>query len=291
MELSLFVTCIMTVVSLASADPTRQGDQETWQKTYGKGHSRMIFQELGQLLSKEISNEMPKYVDQILSDAGLEELTSIPDEKDWRVNGYVSDVKNQGHCASCWAFTAAATLEGQLFNNTNNLITLSEQNLVDCAHSYKNKGCNAGWVHHAYKYIRDNGIEASSMYPYTAKKGDCSFTLADSVGSLIGYGELKRTTEAEIMKIVAKHGPISVSVFMSEAFLQFTGTDIFDDPYCNQKPNHVATLVGYVNKATEKYWIIKNSWGKSWGNDGFMKMIMGKNMCGITHLCHYPIVA
>ncbi|XP_067824456.1 procathepsin L-like [Heptranchias perlo] len=276
MELSHFVMCILTVISMASANPVRY--EENFHE---------IIQDLRQLLNEEIVAEAPKYMDQVLSDVAEEELNSIPDEKDWRKDGYVSAIKNQGQCASCWSFTATGTMEGQWYNSTGHLIQLSEQNLVDCA---KDNGCDGGSVKRAFIYMRDEGIEPSHSYPYKGKKGTCSFNLSDSIGTLTDFKRLRGTNEAEIMKIVAKHGPVSIYVFMSEKFLNFRGTGIFNDPKCNKKPNHAVVVVGYVNKPSEKYWIIKNSWGTSWGDQGYMKMIMNKNMCNMNYLVYYPIV-
>ncbi|XP_067872005.1 procathepsin L-like [Heterodontus francisci] len=202
-------------------------------------------------------------------------------------NASGSGKKPLGSCASCWAFTAAATVEGRLAKNSQQLTSLSEQNLVDCAKSYQDEGCNAGWVNEAYKYIKENGIESSSTYPYKAKKESCKFNQQDSVGTISSYKSSWSATEEEMMTLVADHGPISVYVFMSKAFMEFKGSGIFDDSNCNKDVNHAVTVVGYVNNANESYWIIKNSFGKGWGDNGYMKMIMFKNMCSITTHIHY----
>ncbi|XP_048415976.1 cathepsin J-like [Stegostoma tigrinum] len=248
--------------------------------------ANLVFQETIQLMGKKVEKTMPKP-----ADLGLEELNSLPEQKDWRDDNYVTPVKDQGQCAACWAFTAVAAMEAQLSNKTATLTTLSEQNLVDCAKSYENKGCSAGWVHRAFEYIRDHGIEASATYHYKGQKQDCLFDENNSVGTLIDYVQIKNTNETEIMKIVAKHGPVAVHVYMSDAFLSYNDDSIFDDPnYTNDVPDHAVTIVGYVNKANEKYWIIKNSFGTSWGHNGYMKMIMFKNMLRVTDRVFYPIV-
>ncbi|XP_043577533.1 procathepsin L-like [Chiloscyllium plagiosum] len=246
----------------------------------------IVFQETNQLMREKVGDKMSK-----LADLSLEELSSLPEQKDWRDDNYVTAVKDQGQCASCWAFSAAATMEGQLSNTTNDLLSLSEQNLVDCAKSYQNQGCNAGWVHRALEYIRDNGIETRGTYPYVAKKQACTFDSANSVGTLSRYVDIKNLEETEIMEIVAKHGPVAVHVYMSDAFLNYKDDSIFDDTnYNGEIPNHAVTIVGYVNKVNEKYWIIKNSFGTSWGHNGYMKMIMFKNMLRVTDRVFYPII-
>ncbi|XP_038633659.1 procathepsin L-like [Scyliorhinus canicula] len=270
MEHSIFVMCILAVLSIALANP--------------------IFQDFSQLKAVENANKVLQLVDQeVLSNHKLGQQSSLPQKIDWREKGYVTNVKDQGQCASCWAFASAATMEGQLFNKTNNLITLSEQNLLDCAKSYNDKGCAGGWMSHAFKYIRDNGIEADGTYPYTATKQECSFNEANSVGTLQNYVKLTKTTEEEILKAVANHGPVGVYVYMSSLFMGYK-SGIFEDDSCTETPNHAVTVVGYVNTPQDQYWIIKNSFSKSWGEDGYMRMKMNKNVCGITYRLYYPIV-
>ncbi|XP_078280416.1 procathepsin L-like [Rhinoraja longicauda] len=223
----------------------------------------------------------------ILLDAGLEELTAIPNSINWNLTGYVTDIKDQGRCGACWAFTAIATVEAQIFNKTNTLLNLSEQNLLDCAEGL---GCRGGWVYKAYQYIRDTGIANATSYPYIRQKTNCSFDPpTQSVATISGYRRLKKTNETIMMELVAKHGPISVAIHASKKFIHFEGSDIFDDSLCNKKVNHAVTVIGYVNTSDEKYWIIKNSWGTRWGIDGFVNMVMGKNMCGITTTVDYPV--
>ncbi|XP_055514797.1 procathepsin L-like [Leucoraja erinacea] len=225
----------------------------------------------------------------VLFDVGLEELPAITQSKNWADEGYVTSIRNQKRCAACWAFTAVATVEGQMYNKTNNLTELSEQNLIDCAVSYRGRGCSGGWVYRAYNYIRDTGIESSISYPYQGKQTNCSLNSSSPVSQISGYRRLKNTDETTLMQLVESHGPISVAVHMSRKFSQFKGTGIFDDPACNKSVNHAVTVIGYMHSPTEKYWIIKNSWGVNWGDNGFMKMIMGKNMCKITAIVDYPI--
>ncbi|XP_072338854.1 procathepsin L-like [Scyliorhinus torazame] len=269
MENSIFVMCILAVVAIASANP--------------------IFQDFSQLKGEENANKVPQLVDQVLSNLKLEQQSSLPQEVDWRNEGYVTDVKDQGQCASCWAYVSVATMEGQLFNKSRELKTLSEQNLVDCAVSYENKGCSGGWVPRAFEFIRDEGIEAIGTYPHTATKQDCSFDKAKSVGNLISYVKLENPTEEKIMQVVAKHGPVGAYVYMSSLFMEYKG-GIFQDDTCTKTPNHAVTVVGYVNTPQEKYWIIKNSFSTNWGEQGYMKMKMNKDVCRITYRVYYPIV-
>ncbi|GCB77546.1 hypothetical protein scyTo_0019294 [Scyliorhinus torazame] len=233
MENSIFVMCILAVVAIASANP--------------------IFQDFSQLKGEENANKVPQLVDQFLSNLKLEQQSSLPQEVDWRNEGYVTDVKDQGQCASCWAYVSVATMEGQLFNKSRELKTLSEQNLVDCA------------------------------------KQDCSFDKAKSVGNLISYVKLENPTEEKIMQVVAKHGPVGAYVYMSSLFMEYKG-GIFQDDTCTKTPNHAVTVVGYVNTPQEKYWIIKNSFSTNWGEQGYMKMKMNKDVCRITYRVYYPIV-
>ena len=214
----------------------------------------------------------------------------LPTEVDWRTKGAVTEVKNQGHCGSCWAFSATGSLEGQHFRKTGKLVSLSEQNLVDCVSEF-NDGCQGGSPEEAFRYISENGgIDTEASYPYRANSlsfhEPCHFKKS-AVGATVKSFSSISFSEDSLAVAVAAHGPISVVIDGSRKSLQFYHKGIYDDPECSTAwPNHAVLVVGYG----PGYWLIKNSWSKKWGAEGYMKMKRGNNQCGITNDDIYPLV-
>ncbi|CAG2209712.1 CTSL [Mytilus edulis] len=217
---------------------------------------------------------------------------NTPEEVDWRKQGYVTPVKNQGHCGSCWSFAATGSLEGQHFRKTGKLVSLSEQNLVDCSSNYGNKGCHGGYVSKAYQYIKDNGgIDTESSYPYEATDDNCRFKENDVGATAKGFTNIKSGDEKALQSAVATVGPIAVGVDVKRPF-QFYRSGIFDDPTCSSVTyNHGVLVVGYGTENGQDYWLVKNSWSAFWGMDGYIKMSRNKNnQCAIATDALYPLV-
>ena len=190
-------------------------------------------------------------------------------EIDWTIKGGVTEVKNQGACGSCWAFSATAVLEASA-KIKGTTVSLSEQQLVDCSGSYGNHGCNGGWPSSALNYVKDHGIAYESEYAYKAVTGSCqrqggSFRLT-SYSSASGCTGLTNAIASK---------PISVTVDATN-WSKYSG-GVFSN--CAASINHAVLLVGIVGGN----WKIKNSWGKTWGESGFIR-ISGGNTCGV---CQY----
>ncbi|XP_051894013.1 procathepsin L-like [Pristis pectinata] len=209
---------------------------------------------------------------------------------DWRTKGLVTPVKNQGQCGSCWAFSATGALEGQWKKKKNQLISLSEQNLLDC--DYNSYGCRGGYMDSAFACVkRLHGINSESTYPYTAQEGDCRFQRSKVVARIRTYTQSKYT-EGRLARTVARVGPISIAIDASQRSFQFYNQGVYYDPECGYNGvNHAVLAVGYGTENGVKYWLVKNSWGTTWGDKGYIKMAKDRNNnCGIVNYVVFPIV-
>ncbi|NXU77889.1 CATS protein, partial [Oreotrochilus melanogaster] len=177
----------------------------------------------------------------------------LPERMDWREQGCVTEVKNQGSCGSCWAFSAVGALEAQVKLKTGKLVALSPQNLIDCSTTYGNQGCSGGFMTNAFQYIIDNqGIDSEDSYPYTAQNGTCEYNSSARAATCSRYVELPFADEEALKEAGAQGAPSQPS----PPSFPFPG--VYDDPRCSQEVNHGVLVVGYGTLEDKEYWLVKN---------------------------------
>jgi C1A family cysteine protease len=204
-----------------------------------------------------------------------------PTPVDWVAQGKVQKVKNQAQCGSCWAFAAIGALESAWAISKGGAVPdLSEQQLVDCAGSEGNQGCNGGLMNQAYDYlIKFGGSQPQNTYAYTGRDGSCKADKSKVSVTIASHTELPANENA-LGDALAK-GPVSVAIEADQAIFQFYTSGVLDGN-CGRNLDHGVLAVGFGADSSTGYWIIKNSWGASWGNKGFVWIRAMKNMCGIT---------
>ncbi|XP_029827679.2 procathepsin L isoform X2 [Ixodes scapularis] len=222
-------------------------------------------------------------------------LGDFPDSLDWRKRGLVTPVKNQGQCGGCWAFSATGSLEGQVFKKTGRLVSMSEQNLLDCAgRRYGNNGCNGGQMSGAFQYVRDaGGMDTDQQYPYRAQTDfQCKFSRSTEARryGVRGYVRVPANNERALMDACSRVGPISIAINASPQSFIFYKGGVYNDGGCDPRGlNHAVLVVGFDKDSRgTPYWIVKNSWGTGWGEAGYIKIMRNKNICGMAADPVYP---
>ncbi|KAL4278405.1 hypothetical protein GQ457_03G036430 [Hibiscus cannabinus] len=222
-----------------------------------------------------------------------ENVTAVPSSMDWRKKGAVTGIKDQGQCGCCWAFSAVAAMEGITKLKTGKLISLSEQELVDCDVNGEDQGCNGGLMDNAFEFIISNkGLTTETKYPYEGVDGSCNKKeSAKHAAKITGFEDVPSNSESALLKAVANQ-PISVAIDAGGADFQHYKSGVFTGE-CTTFLDHGVTAVGYGQDGDgTKYWLVKNSWGTSWGENGYIRMerdIAAKEgICGIAMEASYP---
>jgi len=213
-----------------------------------------------------------------------------PESKNWVDDGAVTKVKNQANCGSCWAFSATGAMEGAWFVAHKKLPLISEQQLVDCdkecmdypgtTQKVCDEGCNGGLMPNAFSYAIKNGMETEDDYPYKGIDQTCKVDKSKIKYHFSKWVMIKDNEDA-MVEALNKYGPLSVGV--DATYWSFYSKGIYDSSCSSSRMNHGVLLVGYGTEGNTKYWIIKNSWDTNWGEKGFIRLIRGKNKCGVNN--------
>jgi len=221
----------------------------------------------------------------------------------------VAAVKNQGSCGSCWTFSTVASIESAHAIKTGNLVTLSEQNLVDCVKDDKLPGdddsccdgCNGGLMDNAFDYLiqkQAGGIDTEDSYAYKGTDGKCAYSSANVGAKISNWTDVTVGDETALADAVANHGVVSIALDASRQWQTYSGGILSPRKIlgCSSDPNkadHGVAIVGYGTDSDsgKDYWIIRNSWADSWGEDGYVRLERGINACGVANFASYPIAA
>jgi len=212
----------------------------------------------------------------------IEELevaeVNAPNTFDWRTQGAVSAVKNQGQCGSCWAFSAVENIESVWKLSGKPMTLLSEQQVVDCDKDCY--GCGGGWPYRAMNYVvQAGGIDTESSYPYTARNGACRYNPANVGAKIKSYKSIPKN-EAQIKDALTTTSPFSICVDANR-WSSYRG-GVMRANQCGKSIDHCVQLVGYDATASVPYWIVRNSWGTGWGIQGYIQLEMNQNTCAMA---------
>ena len=222
---------------------------------------------------------------------------SVPDSIDWRLDGAVTPVKDQGQCGSCWSFSATGALEGAWSVKTCKLVSLSEQQLVDCAGiRYGSMGCNGGLMEGAFNYAIDKGMCTEDSYPYTSGETQTGGT-CHSCTSVVKVSKCfnVKTNDQIALKEAVSNSPVAIAIEADTRYFQSYSSGVLTSTTCGTTLDHGVLIVGYGEDDGQKYWLVKNSWSSGWGDSGYVKIARSESsddggVCGISMEASFVVV-
>jgi C1A family cysteine protease len=229
--------------------------------------------------------------DEVVRGTIMNSAPRLPSEYDWKSKGKVTPVNDQGQCGSCWDFSATETIESVYAIAGHSLTPLSEQQILDCDTSGQDQGCNGGFPYGAYQYvITAGGIETSADYPYTAESSSCQFNNGHISAKIQKWEYVTQSkSEPAMQSFLYAHSPLSVCVD-AEIWQDYNGGVISTDDNCGTSIDHCVQATGWSNQNNTKVWNVRNSWGASWGESGYIYLEMGHDVCGVAEIVTVPCV-
>ncbi|EAY06235.1 Clan CA, family C1, cathepsin L-like cysteine peptidase [Trichomonas vaginalis G3] len=218
---------------------------------------------------------------------------NAPDSFDWREKGVVNAIKDQGQCGSCWAFSSIQAQESQwAIHHPGELYDLAEQQLVDCVHDCF--GCNGGNVGWAYTWVKlfEHGMfMLQKDYPYTAKDGKCAFDKSKGITKITTHKKASHDEEA-LKTSVAENGPHAIAIDAGHDSFMMYESGVYEDASCSSSTlDHAVGLVGYGVDGDKDFWLVRNSWSTTWGEQGYVRIRRNyHNMCGVASEPMFPVV-
>jgi cathepsin L len=225
-------------------------------------------------------------------------IDELPQNIDWRTASNparVGPVQDQGQCGSCWAFSTIASVEGVVSKASNEFVKLSEQELVDCDRTFNSQGCNGGNMVDGFNYVISSGISRSESYPKYEAKDNSSCRVDNAAPKtpkkfISNYVEIPQGDAEGLRYALATVGPVSVAIDAGSPFFQFYESGVYDDIFCSADQLNLGVVaVGYDTTSEGSFWIVRNSWSSNWGENGYIRMARGRNLCGINEMASYPI--
>ena len=264
-------------------------NENSIQRNYTLGET--IFTDLTQ---EEFKDRFSKIGSSRTCEKYSKNVNSVPDMIDWREKNAVTGVKDQGQCGSCWSFSATGAMEGAWSISKGELVSLSEQQLVDCSagFEYGNHGCNGGLMDGAFQYAINNGMCEESDYKYTAKNGECHD--CEAVVQISSCEDVPANNQQKLKEAVSL-GPVSVAIEADTRTFQLYTGGVLTSSSCGTNLDHGVLVVGYGKEGSTQYWLVKNSWGTSWGEEGYVKIERSDStndpgICGIAMQPSFPVV-
>jgi len=223
-------------------------------------------------------------------DVVMLDATNAPASVNWVDAGAVTPVKDQGQCGSCWAFSSTGAMEGAHFLASGELLSFSEQQLVDCAYvKYGNYGCSGGLQDNAYKYYAQYSPMLESDYSYTGTKGSCAYDASKATTVAVTKGTHVAANDKDQMKAALAISPLAVAIEADKMVFQTYKSGVLDSTKCGTSLDHAVLAVGYGTEDGQDYWLVKNSWNTTWGDNGYIKLAVvdGEGICGVQEDAEY----
>lgn len=253
-----------------------------------QGSYKLALNQFADMTHPEVKVQLNAKLDSSPRDEEFLDTSNLPKSVDWRKTGAVTSIKDQGACGSSWAWGVAGSIEGLAFNNKLDTSDVSVQQMVDCTTiaTWGNNGCEGGYMTTTFKYLEIYGWMAEKDYKYTAELAKCKYDPKLVAGHNKSFKSVIPDYDVQLMAALVK-GPVATAVDMNNGYMYKGGVFTGCEP--GTAPNHGILAVGYGSENGQDFWILKNTWGANWGEEGFIRIARGSpNDCGVRKMASYP---